>query len=188
MTNSRMHAWRDEKLIRLVVKKNEQAFKMIYDRYKQPIYNFILRYTGNRELAQDLLQDTFKRLWFKSSLFDKSRGSFKNWFYKLTLNVIRQEMVKKRYTYGHVDIDKHEYIADQTQESNDGVAEKELIIKALNQLTEPQREIIVLKHYQGLQYKEICSITGIPEGTLKARFHTAIKNLKTIVSDLQDIR
>jgi len=64
----------DKELMNLVLKKNSRAFKILYQRYEIAIFNFIFRYTGSREIAQDLLQETFTRVWFAAHLFDLKGG------------------------------------------------------------------------------------------------------------------
>ena len=94
-----MEKLNDKELINLVVDRNSQAFKILYHRYEIRIFNFILRYTGNREIAQDILQETFTRVWFAAHTFDRKKGNFKGWIYKIALNNTRNEMSKKRYDY-----------------------------------------------------------------------------------------
>ena len=87
----------DVELMSMVLEKNTRAFKVLYFRYEVRIYNFIFRYTGSKEIAQDLLQETFTRVWFAAHSFNSASGNFKGWLYTIALNIARSEMAKKRY-------------------------------------------------------------------------------------------
>jgi RNA polymerase sigma-70 factor (ECF subfamily) len=178
----------DQELMSMVLKKNTRAFRMLYSRYETRIYNFILRYTGNKEIAQDLLQEAFTRMWFAAHSFNHDSGNFKGWLYTIALNISRNEMSKKRYAYHYCEISEIPYQdepASPRSEEPDAEMEqadlKNAIAKALGKLSPLLREIIILKHYQQLKFSEIAEMTQTPEGTLKARFHRAVAQLKELL-------
>lgn len=171
----------DKELMKLIVDKNTHALKALYRRYEIRIFNFILRYTGSRELAQELIQETFTRLWFAAHTFDQKRGNFKGWIYTIALNLTRNEMSKKEYTYHFLDVDE----IQESRHEDDGpdtiLEQKELrnsIANALGKLKPYLREVIIMKNYQHMKFREIAEATNIPEGTLKARYHRAVALLK----------
>jgi RNA polymerase sigma-70 factor, ECF subfamily len=178
----------DKELMILVAEKNSLAFKTLYHRYHEVIYNFIRRYTGNREVAQDLLQETFTRIWFAAHTFDLQKGNFKGWLYKIALNITRNEMSKKRYDYFYHDVTDFTNKDSQalTAKSRPDVEFeiKDAVIYALNKLKPFLKEIILLKHYHQLKFKEISEITNTPVGTLKARFHRAISQMKEMLEPM----
>jgi RNA polymerase sigma-70 factor (ECF subfamily) len=178
----------DEELMSMVLTKNTRAFKILYSRYEMRIYNFILRYTGTRELAQDLLQETFTRVWFAAHSFNHASGNFKAWLYTIALNITRNEMSRKRYAYHYLEVSEIPYQDEPVNphsEEPDAQIEhadlKDAVTQALGQLSPLLREIIILKHYQQLKFKEIAEMTQTPEGTLKARFHRAIAQLRELL-------
>jgi len=178
----------DAELMDMVLRKNTRAYKILYARYEMRIYNFILRYTGNKEIAQDLLQETFTRVWFAAHSFNHDSGNFKGWLYAIALNNARNEMSKKRYAYNYAEVSeipfKDEPINPRAEEPDAEAEHADLqnqIANALAKLSPLLREIIVLKHYQQLKFKEIAEMTDTPEGTLKARFHRAIAELKELL-------
>jgi len=183
----------DKDLMKLTVERNTAAFKALYYRYELQIFNFILRYTGCREIAQDLLQETFTRVWFAAHTFDQMRGNFKGWVYKIALNITRSEMSKKRYATYFLDV--HEISGTRhdpghpEEEQPDAKLEasevKKLIASAVGKLPLHLREIIILKHYHQLKFREIAQITDTPEGTLKARFHRAIARMREHLEPLE---
>jgi RNA polymerase sigma-70 factor (ECF subfamily) len=182
----------DAELMDMVLKKNTRAFKILHGRYEMRIYNFILRYTGNREIAQDLLQETFTRVWFAAHLFNQTSGNFKGWLYTIALNIARNEMSKKRYAYHYLEVSEITSSAEpanpRTEEPDTELEHTDLqdtVAKALSKLTPLLREIVILKHYQQLKFSEIAEMTQTPEGTLKARFHRALAQLKELLEPLE---
>lgn len=173
----------------LVTERNTKALKVLYDRYGKSVYNFILRYTNNREIAEDLLQETFTKAWFASHSFNPEKGAFKSWLFTIGINITRNEMVKKRYSYPHIDLEnviaEDESYGKEEKEPAGSFLEytelKDTIASALEQLSPFLKEVIILKHYQNMKFSEIAEITNTPEGTLKARFHKALGQLKKIL-------
>ena len=172
----------DQELMQLVVERNSRALKILYERYEIAIYNFILKYTGRRELAQDLLQETFTRIWCAAHSFNQKKGNFKGWLFTIALNITRSEMSKKSYSFKYSDVTeinstKAQLTGPAHEQPDTAVEQTELkntINRALEKLQPFLREIIILKHYQQLKFSEIARITNTPEGTLKSRFHRAI--------------
>ena len=181
----------DEELMSMILKKNTRALRILYDRYEVSIFNYVLRYTGSRDIAQDLLQETFTRVWYAAHTFSREPGKFRSWLYKIALNITRSEMAKKRYDYHYVDVSEirgEQEPAHPKSDQPDVRMEhsdlRDTIEKALGQLKPHLREIIVLKHFQQLKFREIAEITKVPEGTLKARLHRAIAQLKPILEPM----
>lgn len=182
----------DAELMDMVLRKNTRAFKILYARYEMRIYNFILRYTGSREIAQDLLQETFTRVWFAAHSFNQDTGNFKGWLYTIALNITRSELSKKRYAYHYLDVSEitaSDEPANSRAEEPDTEFEhtdlQDTVAKALDKLSPLLREIVILKHYQQLKFSEIAEMTKTPEGTLKARFHRALAQLKELLEPLE---
>ncbi len=192
-TDTHIKRYTDEDLMDLVIDRNSKALKLLYERYSKGIFNFIIRYTNNREISEDILQETFTRTWFAAHTFNRKKGSFKTWLFTIALNITRNEMIKKRYQYNHMDID--DLSAEEEAAKNNSGAEvyefadnyeiKDLIAGALERLNPFLREVVILKHYHELKFTEIAEITGTPEGTLKARFHTALAKLKIMLEKVE---
>lgn len=184
-----MTKFSDEELMALVTERNTKALKTLYERYSKGVFNFILRYTNNREISEDLLQETFTKAWFASHTFNPAKGTFKAWLFTIGINLTRNEMTKKRYSYHHVELEEvtveNETSGKQDITPADCFLEhaelKDTIARALEQLNPFLKEVVILKHYQRMKFSEIAQITNTPEGTLKARFHNALAQLKKIL-------
>lgn len=183
----------DNQLMKLLTAQDKTALKELYRRYEMQVFNFLFRYTGNRGIAQELIQDTFTRLWFAAHTFDAKKGNFKGWLYTIALNLARSEMAKKEYTYQFLTPDevhnyRHVEDAPQTKGPDAVLEQKEIqtsVANALGQLQPHLREVIIMKNYQHLKFKEIARVTSTPESTLKARYHKAISELKNLLHAME---
>ncbi len=182
-----MESLSDAALMKRVRNRDVDAFQVLYSRYESRIFNFLLRYVGNRPLAEDLLQETFWRVWQAAASFQPDRGEFRSWLYRVALNGVRSEMAHKRYGLDRLAPEGQSQLAarhQQTGREHDPAGRLELeenntlVEKALSGLSPSMREVIVLKCLEGMKFSEIASVTGTPEGTLKSRFHRAIAELR----------
>ncbi len=173
----------------LVADRNTNALTALYERYGKSLYNFILRYTNHRELSEDLLQETFTKVWFGSHTFNPVKGTFKAWLFTIGINLTRNEMSKKRYSCHHLELQegmgRQDASGDHDRDAPERLVEhaelKETIAAALARLSPLLREVVILKHFQKLKFSEIAEITNTPEGTLKARLHIALSQLRTLL-------
>lgn len=185
--NSNLSSNSDEELMNLLQKRNTDALKLLYNRYSNGIFNFTLRYTNNREISEDILQEVFTKVWISSHTFDPNKGTFKTWLFTIGINLTRKEMSKKRYDYDHLDFDEIRSFDTKTGRSDDNLVEKtelkDTIEKALAGLNPFLKEVVILKHFQNMKFTEIEEITKIPVGTLKARFHNALGQLRKLLEN-----
>jgi RNA polymerase sigma-70 factor (ECF subfamily) len=171
----------DEALMAAVAGGDADALRALYDRYERPTFNLILRLAGRREMAEELMQEAFTRVWTTARLFRGERGAFKPWLFTIALNLTRSELSRKRYRVRHLETEAAEALPAPT-EGPETLAvraqEQRRIESALGRLSPRLREIVVLRIYQQLKFAEIARMTGAPEGTLKARFHRAVAELR----------
>ena len=188
--NSNLLSNSDEELMNLLQKGNTDALKLLYNRYSNRIFNFTLRYTNNREISEDILQEVFTRIWRSSHTFNPEKGTFKTWLFTIGINLTRKEMSKKRYDYNHLDFDEIRSFDTKPGRRDDSLVEKtdlkDTIEKALAGLNPFLKEVVILKHFQNMKFTEIEEMTKIPVGTLKARFHNALGQLRKLLEN-QDL-
>jgi RNA polymerase sigma-70 factor (ECF subfamily) len=171
----------DEALAAEMARGDTAAFGALYDRYEAPAFRFLLRLTGDREAAKDLMQETFTRVWTMARMFDPARGRFKSWLFTIALNLTRNERSKKRYSAIHVGPEVVEGTAAVGEAPDAALVQAETrrrVSGAMAKLPPLLREVVVMKVHQQLKFTEIAEITRTPEGTLKARFHRAIEELR----------
>jgi len=171
----------DHALVAEVARGDAAALRTLYLRYERPTFNLILRMAGNREMAQDLMQETFTRVWTMARTFRGDRGSFKGWLFTIALNLTRSELAHKRHRVRHLAEDAIDGLASETEGPDVMLLRSEgsrRVAATLAQLTPHLREVVVMKVYHQLKFREIADITKTPEGTLKARFHRAVAELR----------
>ncbi len=182
----------DEELIGYFQSGDYQAYNELVERYKDKLVNFIFRYTGNRDDAEDFAQDTFLKL-YKSKHLYKEIAKFSTWFYTIALNTVKTNLKKKSRmsTLSISDYDdesnKDYDLPSDSGEPDELINSKmevEFIQKAINNLDKSFREVILLRDVQDLEYDEIAKITGLPLGTVKSRINRGREKLKSVLSDI----
>jgi len=185
-----MNEWTDGRLIARYLDGDHQAFNDLVRKWEKRIYNFVLRYCGNREEAQDLCQDVFTSAFQRlSSLRDTER--FSSWLYTIALNACR---MRSRSTIGRhmVPLDSpEEFQAVELQIQKAAgqsplnpeqlLTQKEmeiLVRQTIREISEEQRVVIILKEYQGLKFQEIAEVLGCPLSTIKSRLYLGLTAMR----------
>ena len=181
----------DEELVKLYVQGNNEAFDALLSRYNTKVYNYIYGFVHNEALAEDLFQETFIKaiITLKQGGYSES-GKFSSWLMRIAHNkvfdVFRLEKRDNTVSNDEYDVDLYDYsqllegnvedniVADQT------IDELNYLITLLN---EDQREIIKMRYYQELSFKEISDITGVSINTALGRMRYAILNLRKLAEE-----
>lgn len=156
---------------------DEDAFRLIFERYGRPIISFIYDMVGQRELAEELMQETFVRA-YKNLGGLREETKLSTWLFGIAKNVARESLRSRHKDYNKIDMDD-ERVADLNDESllPDGeLLNKELngvIHDALKALDEDKRMVFTLKVFQQRSYEEIAEITGFSVPKLKTDLHRA---------------
>jgi RNA polymerase sigma-70 factor (ECF subfamily) len=163
----------DRKVIELVLKGDKEAFNLLIRRWEKPIYSFIVRMIGDRDEGMDICQDCFMKAYRElRTLKDPDR--FSAWLYRIAHNACLSRL-RKSYGKKWVEL-------DPDAESPHVPAENRLAVeKALRQLPEDQREVVILKVFQGLKFSEISAIQNAPVSTVKSRLYMAFEKLRSIL-------
>ncbi|PYS98875.1 MAG: RNA polymerase sigma factor [Acidobacteria bacterium] len=166
-----------EELVARVRAGDEEAFRLIFERYSRPVLGFIFDMVGERALAEDLAQETFVRAYRGfDSLREETRLS--TWLFAIAKNVARESLRARRRDAGNVEIDGESAfeLHDRARTPAGQLLDKELsgvIQKALMRLDEDKRLVFTLKVLQQRSYEEIAEITGFSVGKLKTDLHRA---------------
>jgi len=186
----------DEELARLFSKGNEWAFNELMARYGRKILNFINRMIYDRDRAEDLLQETFVRVFRNIARFDTKR-KFNTWLYTIAANLAKNEIRKIRRSplvfcqslFLNV---KSKVIYDELDKGNRPDLQlynkqlRELILRAVEELPEGQRQIFTLRESEGKSYQEIAEILECNIGTVKSRLNRARTNFARIIEPYLD--
>lgn len=162
------------------------AFRVLIERHQDRVYNLLVRLVGQPETARDLGQETFLKAYLSLDQY-KSEFKFTNWVLKIAQNLAfshlrRAGVSRERLTLDGPDAAGPEAIPDPSPGSDPqrSLEEKtvgQLALKAISELSEKYRLVLVLRHTEGRSYQEIAEILTLPLGTVKFRLHQATKML-----------
>jgi RNA polymerase sigma-70 factor (ECF subfamily) len=177
----------DDRTLVMRAKRGEiQAFEQLVGRYKRKAYFVALSFVGNHEDALDISQDSFVKA-FRSLKRFKVEFPFFPWFYTIVrnncLNHLRR--VRRRDERSLDELEESGFRALDTCAQPDEAAERtelrENVMKAIGQLEPHHREIIMLRHFQGMSYREMAETLGCPQGTVMSRLHSARQRLREML-------
>lgn len=181
----------DEQLLQTYRQTGDrEAFALLVYRYERELYNYLRRYLGNVEMAEDVFQATFLLVHRRCDQFQSDR-KFRPWLYTIATNqAIDARRRTKRHKMLSLDTPRDQEHDDvgqltdmlETAEANplDSTLDEErknLIRSTLEQLPEQLYTVVQLVYYQGMKYREAADVLGIPVGTVKSRVHAAINRL-----------
>ena len=186
-----MNKLTDEQLFELFQNGDNKAFDQIVLRYKDKLYTFLYMIVGDYDLAQDLAQDTYLRIFKNKDSYNKMSAKFSTWMYTIAKNGAFTELRKKkrRKTYAISEVRKKgndgEDYEFQIPDLSEGDLESKMmtdykrksIQSALSQLKQDFRTIIILRDIQELSYDHISRIVEVPIGTVKSRINRAREKL-----------
>jgi len=158
---------------------------LLFERYKESLFGYYYRITRDKEVSEDLVQNVFLRILNYRSKFS-GEGKFSTWMYHIAHNVYSDYLKKNNSHRLSVDCSGVELVDCDTAERL--VLERESvhsIQKALDLLSNDQREALVMSKYQGLKYQEIGEILDCSVGAVKVRVFRAMMNLKQIYAKLE---
>lgn len=160
-------------------------FTISYNRYRKHLYNFALRMTGDRMLAEDIVQTVFLRFW-KQMDGIRNPSAIVFWLYKAARNEIYAHFRSKKRNNERI---AGEDIGDMQIRGETDIEDvfilnetKEMVLAAIASLPGEQREVVLLKEYSGLSYDEIATICGIEATLVKSRLYSARQKLIKILS------
>ncbi len=183
----------DEDLMSQFQMGTVEAFDILVSRYKDPLTNYIYRFLGDMKECEDLLQETFLRVYRNRHSYRRI-AKYSTWLYTIAGNLARSEYRKRKrrrlYSLQSVNRDDEEYeveIPDETfspDKHTESTIQDFFIQEALSQIPEEFREVVVLRDVQQLAYEEIAEITGLPMGTVKSRINRGRTKLQHLLHEI----
>ncbi len=175
--------WSDEQLKLAAAKNRKAAIDMLVMKYREPLYRHALYFLKDQDEAYDIVQETFIRAIREQRLFNID-FRIKAWLFRvaknLCLNQIRNSSRRAAILQANPMNDRHE--PDQYQKIFEGEREIEMM-KAMEQLTEEHREILILRYYDDLSYAEIAQVLDIKLGTVMSRLSRARQKLLVVMPE-----
>ena len=171
----------DEDLMLEVRSGAGDTLGVLFDRYHSPLYNFYAKLTGDRTLSEDLVQEVFLRILKYRQSYEPGTP-FRAWIYQIARNA-RVDHYRK--TPRHITFEPEMVPPVMPKDSAQQSEEAELLHRALMQMPEEKREILILSRFQELKYEEIARLLGCELGTVKTRIHRAIQELRQTFKQLE---
>lgn len=168
----------EKDLIQLLKKRDKRGIDYLYDHYSSALYGVILRIVRSEDLAEEVMQDCFLKIWDKIAMYDAEKGKLFTWMINISRNLALDKLRSKGF--------KNQ---NKTDELNSNVSMHEMdtihpehigVKEMLNQLTPEQKHLIDLMYFQGYSQSEISEEFQIPLGTIKTRVRAAMIKLRTL--------
>lgn len=183
--------WSDEDLLLAYRETGDRRlFEELIRRYERELFNYLKQYLGDTQLAEDAFQSTFLQIHLKCDQFDPERR-FRPWLYAVATNQAIDTQ-RRRRRERMISLDQAASSAEQANQLKELVdapaelpeedlerdEERNLVRRAVEELPEPLRQVLLLVYFQGLKYREAAEVLGVPVGTVKSRLHAAIRRLE----------
>lgn len=183
----------DEELMLAFKAGNARAFEQLVGRHRGKVFNFILRQTGRRASAEELLQEVWLRV-IRGAKVYQPNARFTTWLYTMARNLCvdaaRKESHRKTESLEDSAPDAPA-LADrlagegpEPERAAHSLGVRPLLRKAISELPAEQREVFLLREYSGIPFKEIARVTGVPEPTVKSRMRYALSALQRALGEL----
>lgn len=182
---------RDEDLVALAQKGDQQAFEALVQRHQQKAYRIAFDFARDREEAKDLSQEAFLRAYTHLSNFD-GRSGFYTWFYRILVNICLDYRRRQKRTSAEEFNETVENQIEPSHQAGNPVSPDQKVIagqlsrkvgEALESLPPKQRTAFILKNHQGLSIREIAEIMQTAEGTVKVHLYRAVRTLRENLSE-----
>ena len=170
----------ESELLEGLQQHDEQAYSFLYDHYSKALFGIIFQIIPQQEIAEDVLQEVFVKIWQHIKSYDVSKGRLYTWM----LNIARNQAIDRTRSKDFNNRGKTTELSENVYEESG--AEIKLddvgLRKTLENLPEENRKLIELAYFQGYTQEEIANMLNIPLGTVKTRIRATIMQLRKILS------
>lgn len=171
----------DEQIMLQVKNGRLNQLSVLFQRYQLPLYNFFVRLTQDEQLSEDFTQNVFERI-LKYRHSYQNEASFRSWIYQIARNVRTDHYrLNKVRIDANADLPSLSLEADSFLDRMEAREEEKQLERAIAQLKEEYREVLLLGWIERMKYAEVGEILGISETNVKVRMHRAVKQLRNIV-------
>ena len=162
------------------------AFQVLYERHSRAVFALLLRSVGDRRVAEDLLQETFLRV-FATRQGYQPLASFRTWLYTIARHLVVDEVRRRRGAGGPGGGDDVETLVDPQASPLQRTEARELgerLERAVRRLPPAQREVLLLSRVAGLSHDEVAQVTGTSPGAVRVTLHRALGRLREVLGPL----
>lgn len=176
----------EEELVSLLKNKDQKGFNILYNNYSGALFGVINKIIQSDDDANDLLQDTFLKIWRNIDNYDPSKGSIFTWMMNIARNLSIDRVRSADFRDSSQNISMEQNIIYQVDSEHQTVMDVDSIglRKVVDNLKPEYRQLIELVYYKGYTQAEVSEEYGIPLGTVKTRIKAAVGNLRAMLSGL----
>lgn len=170
----------ETELVMLLKQRQQTAFSYLYENYSGALYGIILNIISDNELANDVLQEVFVKVWRQISTYDETKGRLYTWI----LNIARNASIDTLRSKGFQNNKQNRELTENVYESAGSTqmqVDKIGLRKIVHQLKEEHKVLIELSYFQGFTQEEISKMLDLPLGTVKTRLRTALIQLRQFI-------
>jgi RNA polymerase sigma-70 factor (ECF subfamily) len=192
----------DEELLVQFQEGRRETFGVLVKRYEGELYGYLRRYLGDSNLADDVFQNTFVQVFKKIGQYEPGRP-VRPWLYTIATNQAI-DALRRQGRHQAVSLDQEREEANPAEtpqllgllesrgpsplEQLQSEERRQMVRASVERLPEFLRQVVVLAYYQGLKYRDIADILGIPVGTVKSRLHSALVKLQEVWSSVAALK
>lgn len=170
----------DAELMRRLAEGDEQALEALYDRYASAVMGLALKILGEREPAEEVVQEAFWRAWSRANSYRAERGAGLSWLFgiahHLAIDLIRRGVSKRSEV---VPVALKQVDRDSVEESTGAALRREQVVAALAELAPEQRQVLELAYFGGLTHRQIAEATKTALGTVHTRARLGLQKLRS---------
>lgn len=175
----------DAVLIARARERDKRALEMLYDRHSRAAMGLAVRMLGDQNSAEEIVQETFWRIWTRAGTFDSKRGNFSAWLFGIVHNLAIDELRKRKSQSRSSSVDWEDEALTELADARVDVVESALlhvtgeqVRTAMTLLPDSQRNVIELAYFDGLTHQEIASKLAEPVGTIHTRARLGLQRLR----------
>jgi len=155
----------------------QASFTALFHQYKNLVFRTAFLLLNSEQEAEDALQEIFLRVYKALPSFDPTKGAFTTWLYRITVNYCRSRRRRHVLPTFPLENARPSDLAN-VSECVERAENEDIVLRAMAQLSDDLRTVLVLRYYLDLSYREIADVLNIPEGTVKSRLDRAVKTLR----------
>lgn len=176
-----MSTFLEKHIVELLQERNEKAISLLYDHYGDTLYGVALKVVRNEELAQDVVQESFVKIWKKSDSYDSTKAKLFTWLFRVTRNTAIDKLRSvNTKTDKEIQMDVSDVYNLGTESTNPEIMD----IRDNLEKIEPKYQIVLeALFFEGMTQQEASDELDIPLGTIKSRLKIGLRELKKIYGD-----
>ncbi|MFY7653039.1 MAG: RNA polymerase sigma factor [Chitinophagaceae bacterium] len=176
-----VNKYTESELVDLLQKRYQSAFNYLYDNYSAALYSVLVTIIGRTEIADDVLQEVFVKIWKQIDTYDSSKGRLYTWMLNITRNAAIDAVRSKQYKQ------EKQMVSTENVPLEDVFGTTQLMVDAIglrkmvHELKDDYKQLIELAYFQGYTQDEMAKILQLPLGTVKSRMRLALIQLRNVM-------